>query len=189
MNRILIVGAGYAGMMAATHLDRTSEPFTIINKNPYHYFTTLLHEAAGGRGEPFHYAVPIRQVLRKPSSEVVVDEVVGIDRDRRVVRTASGEHEYDWLVFALGWIPEYFGIPGLKEHSLVLCNLDTARAIREHIEGEFRAYTDDHDPRHLRIVVGGAGLTGVELVGELLDWLRRLSVHYGIDPGQVEVQN
>ncbi|MCL6444504.1 MAG: FAD-dependent oxidoreductase, partial [Alicyclobacillus sp.] len=68
-------------------------------------------------------------------------------------------------------------------------NLDTARAIREHIEGEFRAYTADHDPRHLRIVVGGAGLTGVELVGELLDWLPRLSVHYGIDPGQVEVQN
>ncbi|MBX5436365.1 MAG: NAD(P)/FAD-dependent oxidoreductase [Alicyclobacillaceae bacterium] len=189
MTRILIVGAGYAGMTAATHLDRISEPFTLINKHSYHYFTTLLHEAAGGRGEPFHYAIPIRQVLRRASSEVVVDEVVGIDRERRVIRTATGEHPYDWLVFTLGWIPEYFGIPGLREHSLVLSNLETARSIREHIESEFHAYVQDGDVRHLRIVVGGAGLTGVELVGELLNWLPRLCVQLGIDPALPEVQN
>ncbi|GGJ14185.1 NADH dehydrogenase-like protein YjlD [Alicyclobacillus cellulosilyticus] len=189
MSKIVIVGAGYAGMMAATRLERLAEPFTIINKHAYHYFTTLLHEAAGGRGEPDKYRVDIKEVLAKPSSELVVTEVTGIDRERRVVRTEAGEFPYEYLVFTLGWVPEYFGIPGLAEHSLVLRSLNAAKQIRSHIEREFRQYREDQNPVHLRIVVGGAGLTGVELVGELLDWLPELCMTLGVPWDHVEVQN
>ncbi|MCL6593770.1 MAG: FAD-dependent oxidoreductase, partial [Alicyclobacillus sp.] len=120
MANIVIVGAGYAGMLTATGLDRMSEPFTLVNKNPYHYFTTLLHEAAGGRGDPMNYTVPIRNLLKRPSSRFVQDEVVKLDRDRRTVVGRQGEYPFDWLVVGVGWVPEYFGIPGLAEHSLVL---------------------------------------------------------------------
>jgi NADH:ubiquinone reductase (H+-translocating) len=189
MDKILILGAGYAGMMTATGLDKMSEPFTLINKQPYHYFTTLLHEAAGGRDVPTKYTVPIEHVLTRPSSKLVVDEIVSIDRDRKVAVGKEQEYPYEYLVITLGWVPEYFGIPGLKDHSMVLTNIDTATKIREHIESEFRKYVEDHDDRHLRIVVGGAGLTGIELVGELLDWLPRLCVSLGIDIAKVDIQN
>ncbi|MCL6446031.1 MAG: NAD(P)/FAD-dependent oxidoreductase [Alicyclobacillus sp.] len=189
-DKILILGAGYAGMMTASQLERISEPFTIVNKHPYHYFTTLLHEAAGGRATPYNYCVPLSEVLRKPSSQIVVDEVVAIDRERRVVKLKSGEERaFEWLVITLGWIPEYFGIPGLAEHSLVLSNLETAIRIRDHIEGQFKAYLNDGDQRHLHVVVGGAGLTGIELLGELLDWIPELCLKYGIDRQLVDLQN
>ncbi|MCF8563315.1 NAD(P)/FAD-dependent oxidoreductase [Alicyclobacillus tolerans] len=189
MDKIVIVGAGYAGMMAATRLQRGSRDFTMINRHEYHYLTTLLHEAAGGRGAPSHYSVPIRHILDKPGSKLVVDEVVKIDKEKRVVVCKSAEHEYDILIFALGWIPEYFGIDGLKEHSLVLRSLNSASHIRDHIEDQFRQYLDDNNEEHLRIVIGGAGLTGIELIGELVDWVPQLCVRYGIDRSLVDIQN
>lgn len=189
MPKILVIGAGYAGMMTAAGLDKISEPFTLINKNPYHYFTTLLHEAAGGRGTPMNYTVPIRDIVRKETSQIVEDEVVSIDREHRVVKGKRGEYSYEWLVIALGWVPEYFGIPGLAEHSLVLTNIDTAMHIRQHIEREFQAFVDDNNKDHLRIVIGGGGLTGIELVGELVDWLPELCIQYGINYTDVDLQN
>lgn len=189
MAKILILGAGYAGMTAAAALDRNSEPFTIINNNPYHYLTTLLHEAAGGRRPPMDYTVPITDVLRKSTSTFVQDEVVSIDREKQVVHCKDADHSYDYLIATIGWIPEYFGIPGMKEHSLVIRNIDTCMHIRDHIEGEFQKYLSDNDARHLRIVVGGAGLTGIELLGELLEWIPKLCLQYGINQSEVDVQN
>lgn len=187
-DRIVIIGAGYAGMMAAAALDREGVPFKLVNRHPYHYFTTLLHEAAGGRGAPADYAVPIQEVVRR-SGELVIDEVTGIDRASRTVRTAQqGELPYDWLIITLGWVPEYFGIPGMREHSLVLTNLETARDIRAHIESQLHQYLDDGDARHLRILVGGGGLTGVELMGELLDWLPGACHTLGISPALLDLQ-
>ncbi|MCL6452472.1 MAG: NAD(P)/FAD-dependent oxidoreductase [Alicyclobacillus sp.] len=189
MAKILILGAGYSGMTAAAALDRNSEPFTLINNNAYHYFTTLLHEAAGGRRPPMYYTVPIADVLRKPTSTFVQDEVVSIDREKKIVHCKGSDHSYDYLVCTIGWVPEYFGIPGMQEHSLVIRNVDTCIEIRQHIEQQFQQYVQDHDVRHLRIVVGGAGLTGIELLGELLDWIPKLCLQYGIDRSLVDVQN
>jgi NADH:ubiquinone reductase (H+-translocating) len=189
MANIVILGAGYAGMMTAARLDRISEPFTIINKNQYHYFTTLLHEAAGGRGTPMDYTIGLADVLHKPTSKLEIAEVTAIDRGAKTVQTSMGNVSYDYLVITLGWVPEYFGIQGLGENSMVLDSLEAAKSIRAHIETQFSSYVDDKDPERLRIVIGGAGLTGVELAGEILDWVPKLCVKYGIDPSAVDLQN
>ncbi|WAH38524.1 NAD(P)/FAD-dependent oxidoreductase [Alicyclobacillus dauci] len=188
MSKIVIVGAGYAGMMAAAHLDNAGVPFTIVNNHDYHHLTILLHEAAGGRGPGSNYSIPIKEVLTKDTSELVVDEVVGIDREKKVVKTKNGEQPYDYLIYSLGWISEYFGIKGLKENSLSITNLDTAVEIHEHIENEFKKYTEDHDKRHLRIALGGAGLTGIELMGELLEYLPKLCQSLNIPFSDVDIQ-
>lgn len=188
MSKIVIVGAGYAGMMAAAHLDKEGIPFTIVNNHDYHHLTILLHEAAGGRSAGDNYAIPIKEVLRNDTSELVVADVTGIDKSAQVVKTSTGDISYDYLVYGLGWISEYFGIKGLQEHSLSITNLDTAVEIRQHIETEFQAYTVDGDERHLRIALGGAGLTGIELMGELLEYLPKLCAKLGIAFEKVDLQ-
>ncbi|GMA59993.1 NAD(P)/FAD-dependent oxidoreductase [Alicyclobacillus fastidiosus] len=188
MSKIVIVGAGYAGMAAAAHLDKAGTPFTIVNNHDYHYLTTLLHEAAGGRGPGENYRVPIKEVLRQDSSQLVIDEITGIDREKKVVIGKSGQYEFDYLIYGMGWISEYFGIKGLKENSLSITNLDTAVQIREHIENEFKAYANDGDKRHLRIALGGAGLTGIELMGELLEYLPELCKSLNISFSEVDLQ-
>ncbi|GMA52129.1 NADH dehydrogenase [Alicyclobacillus contaminans] len=189
MSKILILGAGYAGMTTAVGLEKISEPFTLVNKHPYHYMATLLHEAAGGRGDAMNYTVPIRDVLRKPTSTIVEDEITGIDREKKQVQGKNGSYDYDYLVITLGWISEYFGIPGMAENSLSIMDVNSALNIRNHIEEEFKKYKEDGDKRHLTIVIGGAGLTGIELVGELVDWLPELCLKYGIDRNDVDLQN
>ena len=190
MDQMIILGAGYAGMMTASHFDRRSAPFTLINKNPYHYFTTLLHEVAGGRAVASKYSVPLTDLLKKPTSHIMIDQVTAIDRQRRMVHLESGEERFfDWLAITLGSVPEYFGIPGLAKYSLVLDSLDAAKRIRTHIVREIEMYLRDRDIRHLRIVVGGGGLTGVELLGELLDWLPELCLTYDVDRKLFDLQN
>lgn len=188
MAKLVVLGGGYAGMMAASHLEQLGDEFTLVNANDYHYLTTLLHEAAGGRSGPSNYSIPISDILTKRTSHVVVDKVTNIDREKKKVTLEGGELDYDYLVVAIGWVPEFFGIPGLAEHSLGIRDLDTAAGIRSHIEAQFAEYKKSEDLRKLRIVVGGAGLTGIELMGELMEFLPKLCSQLDIDFSLVDVQ-
>lgn len=171
MRKIVIVGAGYGGVAAAVSLQKHHVPFTIINKHSYHYFKTLLHEAAGGRGDLQTYAIELSDLLPKETSHHVKETVLSIDLDIQTIQTAESTHSYDTLILALGSQTAYFGVPGLKEHSLVLNSLATARDVREHIEQTLLSFQTTGDKTALKVVVGGGGLTGVEFVGELADYI------------------
>jgi NADH:ubiquinone reductase (H+-translocating) len=189
MPKILILGAGYGGLLAAVRFERAKQEFTLVNKHTYHHFTTLLHEAAGGRKDVDEYAVELKDVLTEPTSHILKAEVKELRPNENQVVTDQGILDYDYLICALGNAPEFFGIPGLKEHSFLLRSLNTAREIREHIESQFATYRENPDPAKLRIVVGGAGLTGIELVGELVDWVPELCSQYQVPQEQVEIVN
>lgn len=189
MAQVVIVGAGYGGVMAARRLERVNQPFTLVNKHSYHQLITWLHEAAGGRHDIDDYKIELREILRKPTSHLVKDEVTGIDRDAKKVVGKEGVYPYDYVVLALGSAPEYFGIEGLADHSLLLRSVDTARAMKQHILQQFSSYTVDHKEERLCIVVGGAGLTGIELIGELTDWLPKLCAAYKIDKEHLRIMN
>lgn len=66
-------------------------------------------------------------------------------------------------------MPETFGIKGLKEYAFPIANINTSRLLREHIELQFATYNTEAEkrPDRLTIVVGGAGFTGIEFLGEL----------------------
>lgn len=189
MAKILILGAGYGGMAAAVKMQKSRIPFTIVNKHSYHYFTTLLHEPAGGRNDFDPYYVEISDILKGPEATITKDTIVELKPEEKRVIGKHGEYTYDYLVFALGNAPEFFGIPGLAEHSLLLRSLETAKEIRSHIENMFADYAVDKDPSRIRIVVGGAGLTGVELCGELAEWLPHLASKYRIPDSKIELIN
>ncbi|MGZ4113327.1 MAG: NAD(P)/FAD-dependent oxidoreductase [Tumebacillaceae bacterium] len=190
MTKILIVGAGYGGVATAVGLEKHGQPFTLVNKHDYHYFTTLMHETAGGRSERYEdYKADLTEILRADTSRIVVDTVQELRPQENKVVGEHGTYDYDYCVVALGNAPEYFGIPGMQENALVLRSLETSKQIHEHIEKQFASFKEDGDERKLKIIVGGAGLTGIELCGELAETLPELAMYYDLPLEKVELIN
>jgi len=89
---------------------------------------------------------------------------------------------------ALGWEPDYYNIPGLKEHAFVLHDIQNAHEIHDHIEKAFASY--DKDPSQtwiMHILIGGASYTGIEIAAEVADLVPVLARKYSIDPAAVKI--
>ena len=188
--KILILGAGYAGIRVATQLRDKNEDFelTIVDKNDYHTEKTCLHEVASGQKSPESITYPIEECIKGKKSKFIKDEVVSIDKDNNFVTLKNtGKVEYDYLVIGLGFESETFGVKGAKENALMMADLDEAINIHNHILREFAEYEKDHDKRHLRIVVAGAGFTGIELIGALAEEIPKYAKRYGFKPEDAEV--
>jgi len=183
--QVVILGAGYGGVKCALTLQHESDKdevgITLVNKHSYHQFITQLHETAVGLSNNKEIRVPLEEILDRARVRLIKDVVLRIlPKDNRVV-LETGTLDYDYLVVGLGSEPEFFNIPGLEQHSLTLRSLNSAKLIKTHIENNFAAFKEN--PLHrelLTIVVGGAGFTGIELAGELADWLHRLAEEYDI---------
>lgn len=186
MARIVVLGAGYAGVMAGKRLERAGQDFTLVDQHDYHQFITWLHEAAGGRHPTADYRVPLEEIFADGHVRLVCDEVDRIVIADGIVRGRQAEYAYDHLIVGVGSAPEFFGIPGMMEHSFQLNSVSAAAAIRAHIEREFARAQGD-EAAFVRIVVGGGGLTGVEFVGELADWVPHLCARYGVSRQRTEI--
>ena len=98
------------------------------------------------------------------------------------MKLANGSYlTYDALVVALGSQTGFFGIPGLEENSMVLKSVDDANKIYNHIEERIKEYAKTKNEADATIVIGGGGLTGVELVGEIADHFPKVAKKYGVD--------
>ena len=127
-------------------------------------------------------SLPLNKLLGSKDVNIVVDSVKEIKpNDKKVVLESGNVLSYDALVVALGSETNYFGIPGLEENSLVLKSVADANRIREHVEARLDAYKKSGNKADATIVVGGGGLTGVELVGEFADKLPEVCRSKGID--------
>ncbi|MGM7684434.1 NAD(P)/FAD-dependent oxidoreductase [Cytobacillus sp. Hm23] len=185
--KIVILGAGYGGLMTTVRLQKylgvNEAEITLINKNSYHYESTWLHEASAGTLHHDRVRYPINNVIDNRKVNFIQDTVVEIKREEKLVVLENNEITYDYLVVGLGFESETFGIKGLKEHAFSIANVNAARRIREHIEYQFANYNNDSEDRdeRLTIVVGGAGFTGIEFVGELANRIPELCREYDID--------
>ncbi len=176
--RVLILGAGFAGINAAKRLGKLDVDVTIIDRKNYHTFQPLLYQVALAVLSPGDIAQPIRSMLREYSNtEVVMDEVVGIDTARRRVQLKSGaEMVYDYLIVATGSTHSYFGKPQWASLAPGLKTVEDATEIRRRVLLAFELAerqmleTGSHPPLHF-VVIGG-GPTGVELAGAISDIAR-----------------
>jgi NADH dehydrogenase len=188
---VLILGGGFGGVYTAMHLARQGRQFrnlqiTLVSRDNYFLMTPLLFEAGSGILEPRHVVNPIRPLLRG-LAQFVEGEVEHVDFERRIVtaRHASGfepfELPYDHLVIALGGVTNRSIIPG-SQHAMTFKTLADAIFVRNHIIDLFEQADIEPDPQRRRmlltIVVVGAGLVGVELIGELTDFVRTLRRSY-----------
>src|ERR1700730_5847321 len=120
--RVVIVGAGFGGLVAARTLARDPVQITLIDRQNFHTFQPLLYQVATAGISPGEIAAPIRWILRgRQNVEVLMDEVVDFDLTRKIVKLPDLEIPYDYLVVAAGARHSYFGhdewaplAPGLK---------------------------------------------------------------------------
>lgn len=192
---IVILGAGYGGVMTAVKLQKilnsNEATITLVNKFDYHYQTTWLHENAAGTLHHDRTRIPIKDVVNMDKVQFVLDTVISIKPEKKKVKLKNGEVPYDILVIGLGFEAETFGIPGLEEHAFTIDNINNARLIREHLEYNFAMYhhEDEKNPGRLNIVIGGGGFTGVEFLGELANRIPELCEEYDIHKSMVRIIN
>jgi NADH:ubiquinone reductase (H+-translocating) len=193
--KVVILGAGYGGVVTTQRLQKilnyNEADITLVNKNDYHYITTELHQPAAGTMHHERARVNITELISENSVNFVQDSVVEIKTDEKKVLTEHKELDYDYLVVGLGWEPETFGIPGLKENAFSIRNIDAVREIRQHIEYQFARYKMDPSEREhlLTFIIGGAGFTGIEFVGELADRIPELCKEYDVSQDLVRIIN
>ncbi len=189
--QIVILGAGYSGLMTATKLQkilhRNEADITLVNINDYHYQTSWLHETAAGTLKPERTIIPIRDVINQEKINLVIDEVVMIKEKEKIVKLKNRELSYDILVIGLGFEAEAITNPNLNDHIFPIGNLNNARVLREHLEYNFAKYANEEkkNQARLNIVIAGGGFTGVGYAGELVDRIPDLSKEYGVDRTQV----
>ncbi|WP_153732046.1 NAD(P)/FAD-dependent oxidoreductase [Sporosarcina obsidiansis] len=190
---ILVLGAGYGGLMTVVNLQKSlgadEADVVLINKNDYHYESTWLHEAAAGTLTPEQVRYDISSVINSNKVKFIKAEVTGIDVKNKNVTTNIGSHTYDYLVIALGFEGETFGIPGLDQYALSIANVKAARQIRDHMEYQFATWSleEEKDDSRLTIVVGGAGFTGIEYLGELGNRVPELCKEYDVPAEKVRI--
>lgn len=193
--KIVIVGAGYAGVEAALRLNRLGRRdgigILLIDRNPYHTLLTEVHEVAGHRQDEECMRIPLADIFRDTRVEIACDEITGFDFDKKMLTGKEGRYPYDYCILAFGSSPAFYGIPGLEQNVLTLWSLKDAVKIREHVEGCFERARKEKDAaerrRLLTFVVAGAGFTGVEMAGELARWLTPLCREHRVDRKDVRL--
>ena len=177
--KVVIVGAGFGGLAAARRLANRQVEVTLVDRRNHHLFQPLLYQVATAGLSPADIAAPIRSILSGARNiRVLLDEVVGVDRDRKTVQLARGQLlDFDHLILATGSGHSYFGrdqwaafAPGLK-------NIEDAIAIRHNVLLALERAETETDPERrkalLTFVVIGGGPTGVEMAGAIAELARR----------------
>jgi NADH dehydrogenase len=179
--RVVIVGAGFAGLACAKGLasDRNLR-ITVIDKNNYHQFQPLLYQVATGILSTGNAAFNLRALLqRHPNIDVKMSEIVSVDVRTRTVTGRMGDtYEADYLVLASGSEPHYFGVPGAAQFAYPLYSLDDAEQLRSKMIQLLEEHELNRDELpNIAIVIVGSGATGVETAGALADLTRRTPQH------------
>jgi NADH dehydrogenase len=190
--QIVILGGGYGGLLSALsarrHLSLNEAQITVINRDPSHQIITELHRLAAGNVSEKAVALPLEKLFKGKSIDLQVGQVTEVDLEGHKVLLEDGTaYRFDALVLALGSETNYFGIPGLQENSFKLKSVADANRIYEHVEARIKEYKSTRNKADATFVIGGGGLTGVELVGELADELPGMCRKNGVNFEDVEL--
>ncbi len=199
--RIVILGAGFGGMAAASELARLlpqagNGDIVVIDEDNFLLFTPMLTEAAGGEIDPRHIVVGIREFSKR--IQFVQGRIEHLDLASRKVTVTVGESNLDpgredvsadYLVLAVGSVTNFHHVPGAEEHSIQVKRVGDADAICKRVLASVNRARIENDASKrkalLTFVVAGGGYTGVETIAAINDLVRRSGVERGIAPDDV----
>jgi NADH dehydrogenase len=168
--RIVILGAGYAGIFLATNIARyvteKSGEVILIDRNPYHQLLQEIHLVAAGFRTANEVKIPILTLIDRMNIKFIQSAVKQIMPDKNLVVLESTEINYDLLIVCLGASTKYFNIKGARENTLPLRSISDASLICDKVRALIKS-----NKKHNIIIVGG-GATGVSLGGALSDFVK-----------------
>jgi NADH dehydrogenase len=171
--RVVIVGAGFGGLLAARELGRAPVHVTLIDRRNHHLFQPLLYQVATAVLNPSDIAAPIRRIIRADNTAILLGDVTAVDVAKKCVRLDADEVPYDYLILATGSAHSYFGHDEWEPNAPGLKSIEDAINIRQRVLFAFEAAEREPDPEKrkqwLNFVVVGGGATGVELAGALAE--------------------
>jgi NADH:ubiquinone reductase (H+-translocating) len=199
MRHVVVIGGGFAGLRVVRGLRGSPVRITLVDRANHHCFQPLLYQVATGSLSPGQIAPPLRWVLhRQANVSVQLAEVEQIDlAARRIVGRSVDDHpwatDYDHLVVAAGARHSYFGNAHWEQHAPGLKTIADALELRRRVFGAFElADVTEHAAERRRLltfVIVGAGPTGLELAGQVIEIARRtLRAEYRrFDPADARV--
>ncbi|WP_277014667.1 NAD(P)/FAD-dependent oxidoreductase [Flavobacterium lindanitolerans] len=177
--RIIIVGAGFAGLTLAEDLENTGYEVYLIDRNNYHQFQPLLYQVATARLEPASISFPLRKVFQRSKNvKIRIADVLSVEADKKCLKTSIGDFSYDYLVLAYGCRTNYFGNKDLEHCAFPMKSVPEAIQLRNRILQTFEDAVITKSPEELQyilnFVIVGGGPTGVELAGALAEMKKNI---------------
>jgi NADH dehydrogenase len=192
--RIVIVGAGFAGLTLSRHLSHDDYQVVIIDRNNFHQFQPLLYQVAMSGIEPSSIAFPLRRVFRRTKNvHIRVAELTAVYPREKYIMTNEGRVNYDILVLATGVTTNYYGNKGIENNSFALKSVSDALFLRNAILTDLeKALTERNKDKRkalIDLVVVGGGPTGVELAGSLAEMRKYIlpKEYPELNPKEMEV--
>lgn len=173
--RIVILGAGYAGMFLASNLakEHTSFEIILVDRNPYHQLLQEIHLVASGYRKPEDVIIPLSYLIKGLHIDFIQSTVKGILADKNEVVLDNESIHYDILVICLGSSVQYFNIKGAEENTLPLRSITDAAAIYQRIDSllhnTLSVTNNDKYNEEKNLVIVGGGATGASLAGAIAD--------------------
>ncbi len=172
--RVVIVGAGFAGLKLAMELANKPFQVILIDKNNFHQFQPLFYQVATSGLEPSAISFPLRKALQHyPNIKFRMAELQQVDTDANVIHTNIGTISYDKLVLSFGATTNFFGMKDFEKHSIPMKSVSQAIYLRNHILNRFEQAINETDTVKqkalMSVVIVGGGPTGVELAGALAE--------------------
>ena len=172
--RVVIVGAGFAGLKLARKLAKSVYQVVVIDKRNFHQFQPLFYQVASSGIEPSSISFPIRKVFHKhPNLHFRNAELLEVVPSESKIISSVGELTYDKLIIATGVNTNYFGNKNIEANSISMKSTAEAINLRNRILDSFETaiLTEDKEEqtRLLSMVIVGGGPTGVELSGAIAE--------------------
>lgn len=199
--RIAILGGGFGGIYTAMYLQKYLKKLpdweiVIVNRENYFVYQPMLAEVVGGSVGILDTVSQIHRLI--PKAKLMIREIDGVDlKKKQIILGPKYTHsvqilKYDHIVFALGNVTDFRGSTGLHEHALPFKNLTDTLRIRNHLIDVMETAATVEDPelkkQLLTFVVGGGGFSGVEIVAELNDFVRKMAdKSANLDPCEIRV--
>lgn len=177
--RVVIVGAGFAGLTLAKKLSSKYFQVVLLDKNNYHQFQPLLYQVATAGLEPSSISFPLRKIFHdKKHVFIRVAEVVTVNSEKNLITTSIGEFSYDYLVLANGGETNFFGMDDLRQNAFSMKSVSEALLLRntllQNYEQALVANSENEKAALLNIVIVGGGPTGVELAGAIAEMRNKI---------------
>lgn len=172
--RVVIVGAGFGGLVFAPKLAKQDFQIVLIDKNNYHQFQPLFYQVAMAGLEPSSISFPLRKIFQHvPNVHIRITKVNAVDTSKQSITTDLGEITYDYLVLGLGTDTNFFGNQNMMDKAIPMKSVSEAIFLRNRVLQNLEDALTTEDPLEreglMNMVVVGGGPTGVEVSGTLAE--------------------